>query len=283
MRGSIAVVPPATCGVMRTSGASHSGCPSGSGSGSVTSRAKRSRPGVAQDGGGVDHRAAGDVDDQCAVGQVGQEVVVDEAPGAVGQRHQHHHDVLVGEQLRQVGGGADAAHEVVVALPARHRGDLGLHRQQPLGQGAADRAVAQDQHPRVGQRAPAGHPAPVPVPAHRLRYPAQAGQDEPDRVLGRRVVVHPGGVAEGDAVRQPVGDPVVARALQLHDAQAAQLVAAVDHVGARRIVRHPQVDVTLGRGTLAVPDDDLDALDRADRLGELGGRERRLHGPTRGR
>ena len=91
--------------------------------------------GVAQDRGGVDHRAAGDVDDQCAVGQVGQEGVVDEAAGAVGQRDQHHHDVLVGEQLRQVGGGADAAHEVVVALPARHRGDLGLHRQQPLGQG----------------------------------------------------------------------------------------------------------------------------------------------------
>ena len=283
MRGSIAVVPPATWGVTRTSGRAPQRVPVGQrlGVGDVEGEAQAAC--VTQDCGRVDHRAAGDVDDQCAVGEVGEEGIVDEAPGAVGQRHQHHHDVLVGEQLRQVGGGADATHEVVVALPARHRGDLGLHRQQPLGQGTADRAVAQDQHPRVGQRAPVGHPVPVPVPAHRLRYPAQAGQDEPDRVLGRRVVVHPARVAEGDAVRQPVRDAVVARALQLHDAQAAQLVAAVDHVGARRVVRDPQVDVALGRGAIAVPDDDLDAIDRADRLGELGGGERGPHRPTRGR
>ncbi len=102
-------------------------------------------------------------------------------------------------------------------------------------------------------------------------------------MLGRRVVVHPARVAEGDAVRQPVGDAVVARALQLHDAQAAQLVAAVDHVGARRIVRHPQVDVPLGSRGVAVPDDDLDAGDGADRLGELGRCERGPHGRSRGR
>ena len=45
----------------------------------------------------------------------------------------------------------DETHHVVVPLAAGDRGDVCLHRQQSLGQRAADRAVAQDQHPGVGQ------------------------------------------------------------------------------------------------------------------------------------
>ena len=100
-------------GVTSTPGAVQSGWPSGSGSGSVTSRANRSRPGLGQHGVGVEQRPAADVDHERVVGEPGQERRVDDVPGGVAEREYDDHDVLGGPV--DVGGGHHPADQVVVA------------------------------------------------------------------------------------------------------------------------------------------------------------------------
>ena len=110
-----AVDAPPTCGVMSTPGADHSGWSAGSGSGSVTSRAARIRPAerVPHQRVGVDDTAAGDVDQQRAVGHRSEERVVDQPGRVLAQRHDDDDDVVVRQQLRQLVHAVHRPHQLV--------------------------------------------------------------------------------------------------------------------------------------------------------------------------
>ena len=111
-----------------------------------------------------------------------QEGPVDQAGGRLAQRHDHHHDVVLGQQVVQL---VDAVHPVHQVVPlAGPRGDRG-QRHLEAGEAArdrpADRAVAEDQDALVGQRRTATDrrptapgPARAPSPGTRAGTPASA-------------------------------------------------------------------------------------------------------------
>ena len=100
-RGRKAEVGPPTCGVISTPGACQSGWPAGSGSGSVTSSAARSRPdsSSASRDFGVHHPPARDVDEQCSVLHPGEETRAHQAPGLLGERGAKDHHVGARQQF----------------------------------------------------------------------------------------------------------------------------------------------------------------------------------------
>ncbi len=237
-RGHIALLAPPTCGEISRPGASQSGWSSGSGSGSTTSSAARSRPGVssATRASVSTTGAAGDVDQQGAVLHRGQERRVDQAAGLVGERYDEHDDVGVGQQLRAARRsrarrrGRERATRTTSTSNGTSRASIGL----------ADRAVPDQQHALVGQRrAPAGLPLVPVLGAHEVGDAAQDGQDQGERQLGGRGVVDAAAVAERDAVRDPAADVVDAGGQGLHDLEAASSAAAPRATsGPDRVRRH---------------------------------------------
>ena len=130
----------------------HSGWSSGSGSGSVTSSAARRRPrrDVVDERVGVDEGAAADVDDEGAVGQSGQAASsmmwrVASPPGSV--------TMTISASGKQLGQLVDAVHRhpVFDAGAGGHHRQLDLERGEACGDGLADAAVSEQQHPAVGQ------------------------------------------------------------------------------------------------------------------------------------
>ena len=199
MRGRMALDAPPTCGEMSTPGSPQSGCPSGSGSGSVTSSAARirPRPHVVDERIGVDERSAADVHDQRAVGKGREERVVDDVPRRIAPGKRHDHDLGAGEQLGQLVDGVHR-HPVFVACAARDGSELDLEGREPRGDGLADSAVAEQQHPAVGEalarrRAPT---RPVDVSTRERVEPALRREREGDGELGGRGLVHRRGVRE---------------------------------------------------------------------------------------
>ena len=88
-----------------TPGADQSGWPSGSGSGSVTSRANRSRPASAITAAVSSNGPRPTLTTSAPSEQPGEERRVDDVAGGVGEREHDDHDVLGGPV--DVGGGDD--------------------------------------------------------------------------------------------------------------------------------------------------------------------------------
>ena len=130
----------------------------------------------------VDDLAAGHVDQQGAVGHRGEEGPVDQAGGRLAQRHDHHHDVVLGQQVVQLVDAVHPVHQVVpLAGPGGDRGqrhlEAGEANARPPGRSSRSRGPgracrpAPDGH-RPGPTAPG--PAPAPSPGTRAGTPASA-------------------------------------------------------------------------------------------------------------
>ena len=94
----------ATCDVISTFGSSHSGWPSGRGSGSVTSSSAPPRWPDGERGDervGVDQPAASDVDQHRVGPHAGERVGVQQVVRGRRQRRDEHHDVALAQQLGQ--------------------------------------------------------------------------------------------------------------------------------------------------------------------------------------
>ena len=237
------------------------------------------------EGVGVDDLAARHVDQERAVRHGRQEVAVDQAGGRRAERDDHHHDVVVRQQPGQLVDAVHLRHEVVPgAGPGRDRGERHLEAREPAGDGPPDGAVAEDQHPLVGERRPAAEgdpPGPV-LRAHHVGHPAQRRQRQRDRELGGGRVVHPGGVREGDTGREQRQHVVVPGGQQLHRAQRGQQREAPERRPVTDVRRHDQLDLVAARRLGDdVPGDGLDAGDGADHLDPLGvGQGDDRHDPT---
>ena len=122
-----------TCGVMRQFGSDHSGCPSGSGSGSVTSRPAPPIDAVAE---GVDEvvgddvAAPGHVDEPGVVLHQRQLVGGDDALGLRREGERQHDEVGAGQGVGVAVGLEHVVDAVEVVGGAPHDGDVAVPRLQ---------------------------------------------------------------------------------------------------------------------------------------------------------
>ena len=165
----------ATCGVISARGSLHSGWPSGSGSGSVTSSAApadRARGERRHQRVGVDQRAAGDVDQPGVLAHRRQLGGADQVARGGRRRRGDHDEVGARPDL------VDALdRERAVAAAARHRDDLDAERLEQLDQRAPDAAGADQRHRRARQlarSAAASRSSPARTRAAAARRPASA-------------------------------------------------------------------------------------------------------------
>src|SRR5690606_31984334 len=170
---------------------------------------------------------------------------------------------------------------ITVAGPARHSGDGRLGDEQPCGEVPADAAVADEQHPGVGQPA-----------VHRGRQPGAAvlradevGQVALGRQHQRQCHLRGGRAVDADRVghrdpgREVADRVVVAGGRQDHRLERGQLAQALDERCVERRDDH-HLDVVAGRFVLDVPSDDLRTLDGRQQLGEGRGDTDDSHTPT---
>ena len=178
-------------GDQRRCGSSHSGWPSGSGSGSVTSSAAPAIEPAAQrrhERVGVDQRAAGDVDQPRVLAhrrELGAPTRW-RVPSVAGAAITTWWAARPG--LGDAVGGQRARGAGHVAPAARHRDDLGAERLEQADQRAADPARADDRHRRALERADAVAAVAGPGLRARARRRSRlvAGQHQRQRVLGDR-------------------------------------------------------------------------------------------------
>ena len=132
--------------------------------------------------------------------------------------------------------------------------------------GATDTAVADEEHRAIGEaRMPRGRPRAGLGRAHEVRDVALRRQDQRQRHLGRRRLVHRGGVGEHHVLGQVLGDAVVAERETLHEPDV-ETVEVRETLPGLQVRRDHDVDVLARRRTGHVPLHDLDVA-RAARPG----------------
>ncbi len=252
MRGIIAVEAPPTCGEISTFARAKSGCPSGSGSGSVTSSAKRSRPDCASariaSVSATLPRAM--LTRSAPSGSGGEEGGVDEPGRRLVQRHADDDDLGGRQQLGQLVDAVDPP-GLVVARAARDARELDLERREPVLDGRADAAVADEQHAAVGEAlVSSGGPTALGCRADEVGDAPLGREHERERELGGGGLVHARRVREHVTRRQGRGDVVVADGLRLHEADV-DAVERTEPVGRAHVRRHHDVDAPSRRRSAA--------------------------------
>ena len=143
-----------TCGVMMQFGRLQSGCPSGSGSGSVTSSAA---PPIVPCLQGLDEvigddvTAAGDVDDPGVVLHHLELVAPEQAVGLRGQRQRQHHHVGAGQGVGEPIGLEHVVDAVHVLGMVADDGDVAVPRLEQADERLGDAAAAEDRDAAVEQ------------------------------------------------------------------------------------------------------------------------------------
>src|SRR5680860_158000 len=219
---------------------------------------------------GVRDRAARDIDQQTPVAHEGQECVIDEVSRRLVEWHPDHHDVGQGQQLGQGFERVDQS-TLVRASGARYTHDGGLERNEPGLDCLVHSAVSDEKNCAVGQALVTRRRPPALIgSAHKTRDAALRREDQRERELGGRRLVHGCGVRKHMSDRQHLFDPVVSDRLVLHEPglHVFELGELVRRIHVRR---HNDVDCVNRRRSRHVPFDDLDAVGRlAERLAQSG-------------
>ncbi len=251
----IVVTCPPTCGESTTPGRFQSGCPGGSGSGSVTSSAARSRPAAssATRAGGVDDRSAPDVHEDRAVGQRREHSGIDETAGRVVERERDDEGVGGGQEVREVSGRDDVA-AVVAAGRAADAREAASEGREPVGEGVPESARPENHDPQPEE--PAGEAAAPLLGAALVDEPRQValgGEQQGDPEFGSRTLVHARRVREPHARREPLEHAVEPDALTLHEADL-EPGERVEQAGRAHVRRDDDVDPLPRRRVGQLPD-----------------------------